>query len=177
MRLGIRVAQWTNYRWITEYSKSTSIFCVFIPRASLGLMEQACPEHFGFSSIACGLVLGVFLRPCTNGVSLPRRICKPLNKPQTTLFQHDSYFGHLEGLLVWQFWTAIPDTSLTPPQPASHPIGKWMPPHAKKKMMPQHILFYLGIPSMHLFLLNVSNLLYDIIMLSGTYHYSKKSMR
>ena len=31
--LGIRLAQWTNFRWSTEYSKSTPILRVFIPRA------------------------------------------------------------------------------------------------------------------------------------------------
>ena len=33
-KLGIRAAQWTNYRWDTVYSKRTSVLHVFIPRAS-----------------------------------------------------------------------------------------------------------------------------------------------
>ena len=33
-KLGIRAAQWTNYRWGTEYSKRTSVLHVFISRAS-----------------------------------------------------------------------------------------------------------------------------------------------
>ena len=37
--LGIRAAQWTNLKWNTEYSKSMSALCVYIPKASQGLLE------------------------------------------------------------------------------------------------------------------------------------------
>ena len=33
-KLGIRTAQWTNYKWSVEYSKRTSVLHVFIHRAS-----------------------------------------------------------------------------------------------------------------------------------------------
>ena len=34
----------------------------------------ACPDHHGSGSTACGLVLGVFNRTCTNGALLLHRI-------------------------------------------------------------------------------------------------------
>ena len=40
------------------------------PGSILGPLEWACPEYLGLSSIVCGLALGVFTLPCTNGVSL-----------------------------------------------------------------------------------------------------------
>ena len=57
------------------------------PGPVLGPLEWACPKHLGLSSIDCGLTLGVFPRPCTNGVSLPRQITSvaPPIKPQNTL--------------------------------------------------------------------------------------------
>ena len=65
-------------------------------------MEWVCPEHLGFKSFSCGLALGVFIRPCTNGVSHPRPIASvvPLNKPQTALSQRAPYIEHLEAWLV-----------------------------------------------------------------------------
>ena len=39
-KLGIRAAQWTNYRWSAEYSKRTSVLHVFIPRTSFRLFEM-----------------------------------------------------------------------------------------------------------------------------------------
>ena len=52
------------------------------PRPLLG---WAYPEQLGLSSTACGLVLGNYIRPCTNGVSLLHRIASvaPLNKLHT----------------------------------------------------------------------------------------------
>ena len=93
----------------------------------LGPLERACPGHLGLSSIACGLALGVFIRPCTNGVALPRRIASvaPPIKTQTTLSQRAPCIGYLEGWLVYAV--------LIPPQPASNPIGKWKLHHTKKK--------------------------------------------
>ena len=54
------------------------------PGPVLGSLEWACPEHLGLSSVDCGLVLGIFTRPCTNAVSFPRRIAgvAPPIKPQ-----------------------------------------------------------------------------------------------
>ena len=68
-KLGIRAVQWTNYRWSAEYSERTPVLHVFISLEGLvlGPMEWACPEHLGLSSIVCGLALGVFTRPWTNG--------------------------------------------------------------------------------------------------------------
>ena len=50
-----------------------------------GLLGWAYPEQLGLSSIACGLMLGDSIRPCTNGVSLLHRIASvvPVSKPQT----------------------------------------------------------------------------------------------
>ena len=42
--LGIRAAQRTNYRWSAEYSKYTSIFHVFIPRASSKPLRMHLPR-------------------------------------------------------------------------------------------------------------------------------------
>ena len=39
-----------------------------------GLLGWAYPEQLGLSSTACGLVLGDFIRKCTNGVSLLHQI-------------------------------------------------------------------------------------------------------
>ena len=39
--MGIRAAQWTNSTWDTEYSKSTSAPCVYIPRVSTGLVGMS----------------------------------------------------------------------------------------------------------------------------------------
>ena len=54
------------------------------PRPVPGLLGWAYAEQLGLSSTACGLVLGDFIRPCTNGVSLLHRIASvaPLSKPQ-----------------------------------------------------------------------------------------------
>ena len=72
------------------------------PGPVLGPLDWDCPEHLELSSIASGLVLGVFIRPCTNGASLPRRIASvaPPIKPQTRLSQRGTYIEHLEGWLV-----------------------------------------------------------------------------
>ena len=42
--MGIRAAQWTNYRWNAEYSKRTSALHVFIPRASSRLFGMGLPK-------------------------------------------------------------------------------------------------------------------------------------
>ena len=47
---------------------------LLFPRPVPGLLGLAYPEQLGLSSTACGLVLGDFIRPCTNGVSLLHRI-------------------------------------------------------------------------------------------------------
>ena len=41
---------------------------------ALGQLGWACPDHHGSGSTACGLVLGVFSRPCTNGALLLHQI-------------------------------------------------------------------------------------------------------
>ena len=72
------------------------------PRSVLGPLEWACPEYLGLSSIVCGLALGVFTLPCTNGVSFLHRIASvaPPIKPHITLSQRAPYIGHPEGWLV-----------------------------------------------------------------------------
>ena len=72
-KLSIRAAQWTNYKCSAKYLNAHLYSMFSFPGKVLGPLEWACPEHFGLSSIACGLALGVFIRPCTNGVSFPRR--------------------------------------------------------------------------------------------------------
>ena len=49
-----------------------------------GPLGWAYPEQLGLSSTACGLALGDYICPCTNGVSLLHRIASmaPLSKPQ-----------------------------------------------------------------------------------------------
>ena len=97
--LGIRVAQGTNCRWSTEYSKARpySVFSFLGP--VLSSLEWTCPEQLGLSSIACGLALGVFIRPCTNRVLLFRRIASvaPQNKPQTKSTQRAPYMDTSRG--------------------------------------------------------------------------------
>ena len=61
--LGVRAAQWTNYKWSTKYSKSTPMLRLFIPRVSTDLLDRACPELLEISLIASGLALGVFVCP------------------------------------------------------------------------------------------------------------------
>ena len=48
----------------------------------------ACPDHHGSGSTACGLVLGVFSRSCTNVALFLHRIASVAlqNKPRNTLF-------------------------------------------------------------------------------------------
>ena len=55
---------------------------------ALGQWGWACPGHHGSGSTACGLVLGVFSRSCTNGALLLHRIASVAlqNKPQNTSF-------------------------------------------------------------------------------------------
>ena len=62
----------------------------------IGLLGWAYPEQLGLSSTACELVLGDFIRPFTNGVSLLHRIASAalLNKPQTIYKQRALYIGH-----------------------------------------------------------------------------------
>ena len=38
-KLGLRAAQWTNYKWNAEYSKRTSVLHVFIAKSVLGHLE------------------------------------------------------------------------------------------------------------------------------------------
>ena len=75
--------QITNGKWSTVKVLPGSV--LLCPRPVPGLLGWACPEQLGLSSTACGLVLGDFIRPCTNGVSLLHRIASvaPLSKPQT----------------------------------------------------------------------------------------------
>ena len=84
-RLGIRASKWTNYKWKTEYCENASRLRVFLPETVPGLLGWAYLEQLWLSSTACGLVLGDFIRPCTNVVSLLQRIANvaPLSKPQT----------------------------------------------------------------------------------------------
>ena len=86
--LDIRTAQWTDFKWSTEYSECSSDLRAFIPRTSTRPMGMACPDHHGSGSTACGLVLGVFSRPCTNGALLLHRIASVAlqNKRQNTSF-------------------------------------------------------------------------------------------
>ena len=103
-KLGIRAAQWTNYRWSADYLNAHLYSMFSFPGPVLGHREWACPEHLRLSSIACGLAFGVFTRLYTNGVSLPCRIASvmPPIKSQTTLSQRAPYIGHLKvaGLTV-----------------------------------------------------------------------------
>ena len=75
----IRAAQWTDFKWSTEYSECSS---------DLGQWGWACRDNHGSGSTACGLVLDVFSRSCTNGALLLHRIVSVAlqNKPQNTLF-------------------------------------------------------------------------------------------
>ena len=84
-RLGIRASEWTNHKWNVEYYENFSRLRAFVPGLVPGLLGWAYPEQLGLSSNACGLVLGDFIHPCTNGVSLLHRIASvaPLSKPQT----------------------------------------------------------------------------------------------
>ena len=88
-RLGMRASKWTNHKWKTEYCEGASRLRAFVP----GLLEWAYPEQLGLSSTACGLVLGDFIRPCTNGVSLLHRIASvvPLSKPHIICYNSVPY--------------------------------------------------------------------------------------
>ena len=84
--LDIRAAQWTDFRWSTEYSECSSDLRASFLGQALGQWGWACPDHHGSGSTACGLVLGVFSRPCANGALLLHRIASVAlqNKPQNT---------------------------------------------------------------------------------------------
>ena len=84
-RLGIRASEWTNHKWKTEYCENASRLLLLCPGPVPGLLGWAYPEQLGLSSTACGLVLGDYIRPCTNGVSLLHRIASValLRKPKT----------------------------------------------------------------------------------------------
>ena len=86
--LDIRAAQWTVFKWSTEYSECSPDLRAFIPRASTRPMGWAFPDHRGSGLTAFGLVLGVFSRSCTNGALLLHRIASVAlqNKPQNTSF-------------------------------------------------------------------------------------------
>ena len=45
--LDIRAAQWTDYKWSTEYLTNTFDLRAFIPRLPPGQWEWACPDHHG----------------------------------------------------------------------------------------------------------------------------------
>ena len=124
-----KASVWLSGRIIDEARNTPKahLYSLFLfPRPVLEPLKRVCPEHFGLSSVACGPELSGFIRPCTNGVSLPRRIASvpPPNKPQTTLSQRAPYIEHLEGWLVRRFWITILNAGLIPPQPASDPNCK-----------------------------------------------------
>ena len=83
--LDICAAQWTDFKWNTEYSEISMLS--FQGRA-LGQWGWACPDHRGSGSTTCRLVLGAFSRLCTNGALLLHRIASVVlqNKLQNTLF-------------------------------------------------------------------------------------------
>ena len=81
-RLGIRASEWTNHKWKTEYCENASRLRNFVPGTSARPVGMGLPRAVGLNSIACGLVLGDSICPCTNGVSLLHRIASvaPQNK-------------------------------------------------------------------------------------------------
>ena len=91
-KLGIRTAQWTNYRWSAEYSKRTPVLHVLIPRASFSPLRMGLPRNLG-------LFLLVHVQ---SEVSLSRQIesVAPPIEPQTALSQRAQCIGHLEEWLV-----------------------------------------------------------------------------
>ena len=84
-RLGIRASEWTNHKWKTEYCENVSRLRTFVPGTGARPVGMGLPEQLGLSSTACGLVLGDFIRPYPDKVSLLHRIVSvaPLSKPQT----------------------------------------------------------------------------------------------
>ena len=83
--LGIRASERTNHKWKTDTVQMLPGSVFLCPGPVAGLSERAYLERLGLSLTACGLVLGDFIRPCTNGVSLLHRIMSvaSFNKPQT----------------------------------------------------------------------------------------------
>ena len=84
-RLGIRASEWTNHKWNAEYCENASWLRAFVPETSAKPVRMGLPRAAWVKLSVCGLVLGDFIRPCTNGVSLLHRIASvaPLSKPQT----------------------------------------------------------------------------------------------
>ena len=96
-KLGIRAAQWTNYKWSAENSKRTSALHAFISRAISRPLGIGLPRTSWVKLNHLRTGLGRFYS--SNGVSLPRRIAGvalPL-KPHTTLSQRASFIWQLEG--------------------------------------------------------------------------------
>ena len=88
----------------------------------LGLLEWACPEQLGLSSIACGLVLGDSFCPCTNEVSLFHRIASSASEKTADHILSACPIHRAphatQGLTVWM--TKL-DAGLTTSLPASDP--------------------------------------------------------
>ena len=83
--LGTCTSEWTNHKGKVEYCEMLpgSVF-LCLGRPVPGLLGWAYLKQLGLSSTDSGLVLGDFICPCTDGVSLLHRIASvaPSSKPQ-----------------------------------------------------------------------------------------------
>ena len=68
--LGIRVAEWTNYRWSTEYYKNTSIHRVFISSANTGPFGMGLPKTTWIKLNCPCIGFRCFIRSCAMVLAL-----------------------------------------------------------------------------------------------------------
>ena len=123
-KLGIRRAQWTNYRWSAEYSKRTSALHVFIPRTSSRLLRMGLLRTSWVKLNHLRTGVGRFYSSMYKWGLAPSPNCECGTTDQTADLVISKCPIHraprgVAGLTVWM---TILDAGLIPPQPASDPI-------------------------------------------------------
>ena len=74
-RLGIRASEWTNHEWKTEYCENASRLRAFVPRTGAKPVGMGLPR-VAWVKLIHRMVLGDFIRPCTNGGLAPSLNCE-----------------------------------------------------------------------------------------------------
>ena len=116
-------------------------FRVFVPRTGARpVTEWDCPEQLELSSIACGLVLGDSIRPCTNEVHkcapLPNCECGAAEQTADHVLIACSIHRAPHGARGLTVWITKLDAGLTTSLPTSDPgsTAAWV----SKRINPWH---------------------------------------